>query len=739
MSTPILPGLIERESGPLAAWGRYAARHAGRVLIAWTVLVVVLGVVGYNERGRFADDLQLPGAESQAARDLLEQRFPQQAGDPATLVFHAPAGFDDPAVRARVEQLLVQAAALPEVVAVVSPYEPGGAAISRDRTIAFAALQYTGRGSEVADSSIDALFKLVDGASAPEVQLEVGGAVVQAGEVVPPGRAEVIGLAVGAVILIIAFGSVVAMGLPMVTALFSLGTGLVVVLLLARVLAMSTFTPAFASMIGIGVGVDYALLVVTRYRSELAHGQPVVEAVAVAIDTAGRAVIFAGSAVVIALLALFTFGIEFVAAIGVAGATVVAASVLVAVTLLPALLGLAGTRIDRWTIRAFHSTETRDGSGVWYGLAARVQRHPVVSLTAALALLLVMAAPVLDMRLGFSDSGNNPESLHSRRAYDLLARGFGPGFNGPFVVAVELPPEGDDATLARLTEVFSAAEGVAFASPARMSPKGDAAVISVVPAGSPQDESTAQLLDRLRDHVIPEATAGTEVRAYVGGITATFGDLGDRIASRLPLFLAIVIGLSFVLMMVVFRSIAVPIKAAAMNLLSIGAAYGVLVAIFQWGWLSGPLGTGGPGPIESFLPMMLFAVLFGLSMDYEVFLLSRIRENYVHGMDNSQSVTHGVSQTARVITAAAAIMVAVFLSFALSEGRIIKEFGVGLGVAIFVDATIVRLVLVPSVMELLGDVNWWFPRWLDRILPSVQIEGAHEMVPAGADDREAGL
>ncbi|MBK9611503.1 MMPL family transporter [Candidatus Amarobacter glycogenicus] len=475
------------------------------MLLAWTVFVVVLGVVGYNERGRFADDLQLPGAESQAARDLLEQRFPQQAGDPATLVFHAPAGFDDPAVRARVEQLLVQAAALPEVVAVISPYEPGGAAISRERTIAFAMLQYSGRGIEVADSSIDALFKLVDGASTPEVQLEVGGAVVQSGEVVPPGRAEVIGLAVGAVILLIAFGSVVAMGLPMVTALFSLGTGLVVVLLLARVLAMSTFTPAFASMIGIGVGIDYALLVVTRYRSELAHGQSAVEAVAVAVDTAGRAVIFAGSAVVIALLALFTFGIEFVAAIGVAGATVVAASVLVATTLLPALLGLAGTRIDRWTIRAFHSTETRDGSGIWYGLAARVQRHPVVSLTAALVLLLVMAAPVLDMRLGFSDAGNNPESLHSRRAYDLLARGFGPGFNGPFVVAVELPPEGDDATLARLTEVFSATEGVAFASPRPDEPK----------RGRGRDLGGPRRLTARRVH---RATAGSVARArYPGG------------------------------------------------------------------------------------------------------------------------------------------------------------------------------------------------------------------------------
>lgn len=738
MSTPIPPRLIERESGPLAAWGRYAARHWGRVVLAWTVFVVVLGVVGYNERGRFADDLTMPGAESQAARDLLEQRFPQQAGDPAMLVMQSSQGFGDAGVRAQVERLVEEFRRLPDVVAVTSPYADGNRSISRDGVTAFATIQYAERGIEVSDASIAALFDAVERLSTPELRLEAGGPVVQAGEVVPPGRSEAIGLAAGAVILLIAFGSLVAMGLPMATALFSLGTGIVVVLLLARVLAMSTFTPSFAAMIGIGVGIDYSLLVVTRYRAELSQGQPVVEAVAVAIDTAGRAVIFAGSAVAIALLALFTVGIEFVTAIGVAGATVVVTSVLGAVTLLPALLGLAGTRIDRWKIGTFHAVETRDGSSLWYRFAVRIQRHPIVPLIAALAVLLILAVPALDMRLGFSDAGNNPQSLHSRRAYDLLARGFGPGFNGPFIVAVDLPPDGADAILSRLTDAFTRTEGVAFASAARMSPNGDAAVISVVPAGSPQDESTAQLLDRLRHHVIPETTAGTEVRAYVGGITATFSDLGDRIASRLPFFLLIVIGLSFVLIMVVFRSIAVPIKAAVMNLLAIGAAYGVLVAIFQWGWLSGPLGIVGQGPVESFLPMMLFAVLFGLSMDYEVFLLSRIRENYVHGMDNSQSVAHGVSQTARVITAAAAIMVAVFLSFGLSEGRIIKEFGIGLGAAIFLDATLVRLVLVPTVMELLGNINWWFPRWLDRILPRVQIEGARESVPARVGDGPAG-
>ncbi len=524
----------ERESGPLAAWGRYAARHWRLVIGAWVVVVVALVALGVGARGRFADDFTLPGAESQNARDLLEQRFPQQAGDPATVAMRSEAGFNDPAVRARVEELLAQFRALPEVVAVVSPYEPDSSAISDDGTIAYATLQYAGRGVEVADASIEALLDAVDNASTPGLRVEVGGAVVQAGEMVPPGRSEAIGLAAGALILLIAFGSVVAMGLPMITALFSLGTGLVLILLLARLLAMSTISPAFAAMIGIGVGIDYALLIVTRYREELVQGQSVVEAVAVAIDTAGRAVIFAGGAVAIALLALLVVGIEFVSAIGVAGATVVATAVLVAITLLPALLGATGSHIDRWRIPAFHAVETRDGSSVWYRFAGLVQRHAVVSALAAVALLLLLASPVLSMRLGSSDAGNNPESLHSRRAYDLLSKGFGPGFNGPFIVAVELPQGEPEASLSRLSDSLARTEGVAFVSPARMSPDGDAAVISVFPVGSPQDESTAELLGRLRDEVIPDAVGGTGMHAYVGGVTAAFDDIGARISDRLP-------------------------------------------------------------------------------------------------------------------------------------------------------------------------------------------------------------
>ncbi len=725
-----------RQAGALAAWGRFEVRRRRYVLTAWVALVVALAILAATVGGRFADDFQLPNTDSERAFELLGQNFPRQAGEPATLVLRSATDLRDPGVQARVERLLEPFAVLPEVVDVSSPYENGGQAISRDGAIAYATLQYGVRSSLVALSSVDALVELVDDLSADDLLLEVGGPVVQVSERAPPGKAELVGLGTAVVVLLVAFGSVVAMGLPIVTALFALGSGLLLIMLATRVLGMSSFTPAFAAMIGIGVGVDYALIIVTRFREELATGIAVEEAVATAIDTAGRAVIFAGAAVVIALLALLAIGIPFVAAMGVAGALVVGASVLVATTLLPALLGFAGRSVDRWRVGLFH-VESAEREGFWYRLATTVQRRPLLWAGAGLAVLLLLAAPVLDIRLGSSDAGNNPTSFRSRRAYDLLTEGFGPGFNGPLLLAVELREGRDELTLDRLVQSLAATEDVAFVAPPRFAPGGEAAVITVVPAGSPQDESTRDLIDQLRSEVIPSAVTGGGVTVYVGGLTAAFADIGTRISERLPLFFALVIGLNFLLLMAVIRSIAVAVKAAAMNLLSIGAAYGVLVAIFQWGWLGGLVGAGRAGPIESFVPMMLFAILFGLSMDYEVFLLSRIREEYVRSGSNREAIASGLSQTARVITAAAAIMISVFLSFGLSEGRVIKEFGLGLAAAILIDATLVRIVLVPAIMQLLGDRNWWLPAWLDRLLPHIQIEGAGTLDVAEGGTREA--
>ena len=714
--------LVHHRPGPLAGWGRLMVRWRFLVLGSAFGAFVVLALVSRVAGSSFDVPQVSFGAEAQEAVDLLEERFPSRAGDPATLIFQSDGDLRGEGMRERVEAVLQHFAGLPEVLGVRSPYETGGQ-ISADGKIAYATLEYTARAPELRDASIDALLNATDELTTDELRLEVGGPVARAGEPQgPPGGGERIGLLAAAVILLIAFGSVVAMGLPLVTAVLAVGSSILILTLATRVIEMSAMTPAFVGMIGLGVGIDYALFIVTRYREELGRGASVEDAVGIALDTAGRAVIFAGAAVIIALLSLFVVGISFVAAIGVAGSTVVALSVLAALTVVPALLGVIGTRINRWRLGIFRPAGADDGNGLWYRGAKLVQRRPLLSAVLAAGLLLTLAAPVLDMRLGSSDAGNNPTSFRSRRAYDLLSDGFGSGFNGPLIIAVDVPAGSDPTVLDGLRERIAETPGVAYAAPPAMSPGGDAAVIQVISETSPQDEATSELIRELRDSVIPAALSGTGLAAFVGGQTAAFEDVRAQIASRLPLFFALVIGLSFVLLMVVFRSIAVPLKAAAMNLLAIGAAYGVLVAIFQWGWFAGPLGIGREGPIESFVPMMLFAILFGLSMDYEVFLLSRIRENHVGGASNSEAVAQGVGQTARVITAAAAIMVSVFLAFGLSEGRIIKEFGLGLATAIFVDATIVRLVLVPATMGLIGEANWWFPRWLDRRLPPVHID-----------------
>jgi len=528
---------------------------------------------------------------------------------------------------------------------------------------------------------------------------------------------------------------VLAMGLPIAVAVFGIGIGLAVLTLLTYGVSTPGFAPQIASMIGIGVGIDYALLIVTRYREGLHDGLDPADASRKAMRTAGRAVMFAGLTVVISMLGLLLMGFHFIYGVAIGAALVVLLTMLGSVTLLPALLGFAGTNIDRWGLRPLRADDERGHRSLSYRWSRVMQHRAVVAALVSLAVLLVLAAPTLSMRLGVSDAGNNPTSFGTRQAYDLLADGFGPGFNGPFVLASPLHGRSDLAALQRLTGTLSHTAGVADVSPPIPNPDRTAAVIYLNPASAPQDEATSHLVHTLRDDVIPGATQGTDLDVKVGGITPTFTDFTDQVAARLPIFFAVVIGLSFILLMVVFRSVLVPLKAAIMNLLSIGAAYGVIVAIFQWGWLGGVVGIGREGPIESWVPIMLFAILFGLSMDYEVFLLSRIREEYLATGDNASAVANGLAHTARVITAAAAIMITVFLAFALgSDERQLKLFAVGLAVAILVDATIVRLVLVPSTMELLGKANWWLPAWLDRLLPDVHIEAVDDD-PAPGDER----
>jgi RND superfamily putative drug exporter len=539
---------------------------------------------------------------------------------------------------------------------------------------------------------------------------------------------EGIGMLFAIFILLVTFGSVLAMGLPIGTAIFGILIGLSLVMLFANFLSVPDFTPQLASMIGIGVGIDYALFIVTRYRHQLHAGLDPEQATMVAITTAGRAVLFAGTTVVISLLGILLMGFAFVEGIAIGGAATVAVTMIAAVTLLPALLGFVGRNIDRWRLPWFHQDETKFEETPAFRWSRVIQRNPWPAAIAGLLVLVMMSIPLFSIRLGFADASASGTDRSSRRAYDLLSEGFGPGFNGPFLFATEVDSPADIESLSALGEKLQSLPGIAAVTPPFPNEAGDAAVLTAFPTTSPQDEATSDLVKEIRSDVIPSVTNnGNPI--FVGGLTAATVDFADANAQRLPILIAVVIILSFILLVLVFRSLVVPLKAAIMNLLSISAAYGAIVAIFEWGWFKNLLGVETVGPIESWVPMMLFTILFGLSMDYEIFLLSRIREEYLRTGNNELAVANGLATTARVITAAAAIMVTLFLTFVFGfEERAIKLFGTGLAVAVFVDATIVRMILVPATMELLGDANWWLPKWLDRILPHVQIEQEESVV-----------
>jgi RND superfamily putative drug exporter len=689
------------------------------VVLAWIVAVVGLTFVAGNVGDDFAEGFSVKGTESANAQDLLEATFPARAGDTGELVIDAPDGIDQPQVQARVEQVIAQIETVDDVEGVTSPYAPEGARqIAPGGTVAFADIQFDERAGEVSEASAEKIIDLADvGKSIDGVTLETGGRMFQIDSF--GGSSELIGLLAAVIILLFAFGSVLAMGLPIFTAIAGIAGGFAIVGLLSNVMVMPEFTTQLAAMIGLGVGIDYALFIVTRYRQGLHDGLDPQRSVELALDTAGRAVLFAGAVVVISLCGLFLMGVDFIRGLGAGAAATVLVMMIASVTLVPALLGFTGRNIDKLRIPGLHRKENTTRRSVWFRWSRIVQRRPWAAALAGLTLLIVLAIPFLSLRVGFSDTGNNPTSTTTRRAYDLLSDGFGPGFNGPLVIAARTP-EGPES-LIELAELLPEVPGVAQASPVIGNKDGRAAIIRVIPTSSPQSEATDELLARLRGQVIPDATTGTGATVFVGGITASGNDVSETLASRLPLFIGAVLALSFILLLVVFRSVLVPVKAVIMNLLSIGAAYGVVVAIFQWGWLAGPLGIEGTGPIEPFVPMMLFAIVFGLSMDYEVFLLSRIREEYDRTGDNALAVADGLAATARVITAAAAIMISVFGSFVLGDMRVIKLFGMGLAAAILIDATIVRIVLVPATMELLGDRNWWFPGWL-RWVPQLHVE-----------------
>ena len=696
---------------------RTVVRRRRLVVAAWALGLAALVVVGSHYGGEHRVDYAIPGSDSAAAQDLLTERFPDAAGDTAQLVFRAADGVDDPATAAAIDEVVAEAARVDHVRG-VEPAIP-----SQDGTTALVTVQLDATVEKVPVETARALIDLAEASDSASLTVDVGGRPVQDAEGAEAGS-EQIGLVAALVILLLVFGSAVAAGLPIVAALFGVGAALATVPLLNHLFVVPDWAPQLVTMVCIGIGIDYALFVVTRFRAALADGQEPEDAVVTAMTTAGRAVVFAGGTVVVSLLGLCAMGLEYLygtAAVMVVGVLAVLATSL---TLLPALLGFAGRSIDRLRLPFLRAGS--EGEGIWARWGRVVQRRPGITGAAALLLLLVVAAPVASLRFGYPDAGTGPDSLTSRRAYDAVADAFGPGANSPLVLAVDTA--GDPTSVDPVVAAVAADPGVAAVLPPELSEDGSAAAVVVVPTTGPQDPATVDLVDHLRDDVL-EPLAG-EVTVHLGGATAASIDESAYMAPRLPVFIGAVVALSFLLLLLVFRSVLVALKAAAMNVLAIGAAYGVMALALQGGWFGGLIGIDESTPIPVWAPMMMFAILFGLSMDYEVFLLSRIREEYVRTGDNASAVATGMARTGRVITAAAAIMVTVFAAFILSDQVLVKVIGLGLSTAVLLDATVVRMVLVPSTMELLGDRNWWLPRWLDRRLPHLTIEGP-EPEPVG--------
>ena len=705
-----------------------AYRRRGTVVLAWIGALVVLIGLGTALAGEYNADYDTPGSESEAAGNLTQREFGGYSGQEVYVVWKDEAGAATPATAQRVNAFLDEAAQVEHV----DPHTP--IRVSDDGTIATTTLPLTVPGWEMEKEQGEQLIDAAEANSGDGLEIKLGGdPIYQAQSQSSP---EGFGFLGAAIVLLIAFGSVVAAGLPLTIALVGLGIssgGLI--LLLANVVDVPDWTTAVSGLIGIGVGIDYALLVLTRFRAAMNDGKDRHDAVVEAVTTAGRSVIIAGCTVVIAVLGLMLTGLPYMYGVAISASIAVLVVMLAAVTLLPALLSYLGPRVDRLRIPFLGRTLRAEGNGE--SPAARwshaVQRRPWIAAIAATAVLLALAAPALGMRLGFPDAGNDPPDTMTRQAYDLITEGFGPGANGPIVIAAELPDNAAKGDINQLADELGDQPGVAFVADPVFNQTGTAAILNVVPTTSPQDEVTEDLVKELRGSVLPQALAGSGITAYIGGITPALDDQSEYIKDRMPLFIVGVVGLSFLLLLVAFHSPLISLKAGIMNLLSVSAAYGVMTLAANGGGLSNLIGIDHEVPIAPFMPVMMFAILFGLSMDYEVFLVSRIREEYLKHGDTRRAVADGLARTARVITAAAAIMVVVFLAFLAAPDVFLKLFGIGLAAAIFLDATIVRMVLVPAVMQLLGKWNWWIPNWLERILPRLDVE--RRVAPAGAEGR----
>ena len=681
-------------NGRLARLGDLAYRRRGRLVLAWIAALGAVLVLAPRVAGDFSSNFSFPGTESQQAADLVEAHFPRSSGESVNVVWEAPGGAR--AAQPRIDRFLAKAERVKDIG------RPSKPRYSRGGTIGLVQIDLEKRSIEMDVGSGKRLIELADETSGNGLRVELGGNLIQQAQ--EQAAPEFIGLIGGAVVLLIAFGSVVAAGLPLLVAAFGLGISATLMGVVALLVDTPDFAPAVAGLIGIGVGIDYSLLILTRFRAALIGGAEVRDAVVEAVSTAGRSVIVAGLTVVISMFGLFFMGVSFLYGVALSASLAVLVVVIAAVTLLPALLAFAGRRVDRLHIPGLgRSLRTADGTLAtrWSGL---VQRHAAVAAVAGAVVLIALAAPVLGLRYGFPDEGNDRQGTSTRAAYDLASRGFGPGASGPLLVVAE-----DRVELERFAAQARRQPGVSYVGPIRVSPDSEAAIVSVVPKTTPQDAATTDLVHELRE------LSGPGI--YIGGLSAAVIDQSEYVADRIPLFIGGVVVLSFLLLLFAFRAPLIALKAGVMNLFSVGAAYGIVALAAEGGAFGSVLGVDTDTPVPPFIPVMMFAVLFGLSMDYEVFLLSRVREEYARTGETHSAVANGLARTARVITAAAAIMVVVFLAFVFSSEVFLKLMGVGMATAILVDATIVRMVLVPAVMQLLGSANWWIPKWLDRALP----------------------
>ncbi|MFF3456497.1 MMPL family transporter [Streptomyces sp. NPDC002730] len=711
----------------MAAIARWCITHRLVAVLLWLLALVGVATAAVFAGAAYSNDYEVPGTESGRATALLEEGFHGRGGDSDTIVWHTDAGSVRSAgVEQRMSEVLHDVAKLDGIASVAGPYGTEGVRrISSDGHTAYATVTFDQQADGISKARAEAVVATAKAAQADGVQVELGGSAIALTEAPGAHMAEIVGVAVAAVVLFLAFGSLAASLLPIATALVSVGTAYAGIVLLGHVMTVADFAPMLGMLIGLGVGIDYALFIVTRHRKGLRRGLPVAEAARNAVATTGRAVVFAGATVCIALLGMLILRLSFLNGVAIAACLTVVLTVAASVTLLPALLSFIGMRaLSRRERRQLieHGPQPEPPTGFAARWATFVERHPKLLGTVAAVVMLVLAVPTLSLHLGTSDQGNGPSSSTTRRAYDLMRDGFGPGVNGPLTLVAHLDGADDRLAMAKLPNALRGAEGIESVGPVTYNGSADTAVLTVVPDSAPQSQSTSELVDRLRTDVLPPATDGTSLAVHVGGVTASYDDFARIIVGKLPLFVGVVIALGCLLLLLAFRSIGIPLKAAAMNVAAVASSFGIAVAIFQWGWGSELLGLGSAGPIEPFLPVIMVSVLFGLSMDYQVFLVSRMYEEWLETGDNRRAVRVGLAETSRVINSAAVIMISVFLAFVLSGDRVIAMFGIALAAAVALDAFLLRTLLVPALMHMLGGANWWLPRRLDRWLPRISIE-----------------